>query len=108
MGQAHSRKQGAAAGQACGDEGDQADRVSSATDALRTSGSNTARVLRLRSGWLGTPPTCGQGLALTVLDLGGLTKYARPLPGPTCQVPGLMETGLVGFQGCGDGVGHRV
>jgi acyl-CoA synthetase (AMP-forming)/AMP-acid ligase II len=25
-----------------------------------------------------------------------------------CQVPGLMETGLVGFQGCGDRVGHRV
>ena len=25
-----------------------------------------------------------------------------------CQAPGLMESGLSGFQGCGDGVGHRV
>jgi hypothetical protein len=24
-----------------------------------------------------------------------------------CQAPGLMETGLAGFQGCGDRVGHR-
>ena len=28
--------------------------------------------------------------------------------GPDCQAPGLMETGLAGFQGCGDRVGHRV
>jgi hypothetical protein len=25
-----------------------------------------------------------------------------------CQAPGLMETGLSGFLGCGDRVGHRV
>jgi hypothetical protein len=25
-----------------------------------------------------------------------------------CQAPGLMETGLSGFQGCGDRLGHRV
>jgi hypothetical protein len=26
----------------------------------------------------------------------------------TCQAPGLVETGLVGFLGCGDRVGQRV
>jgi hypothetical protein len=25
-----------------------------------------------------------------------------------CQAPGLMESWLAGFQGCGDRVGHRV
>ena len=59
-----------------------------------------SRLTELRAIWERIETRTGR----LVIDENGHAGFRRT----TCQAPGLVETGLVGFQGCGDRVGHRV
>ncbi|KAB1915654.1 creatininase family protein [Micromonospora sp. AMSO31t] len=65
-----------------------------------------SRPRRFGGGWRCSPASEDWNTAR--VEAGCETTSHEDMHGGECQAPGLMESWLAGFQGCGDRLGHRV